>query len=297
MKETPRIPLRRGHGSRVTGGTRVCAVIGDPIAHSLSPAIHNAAFRSFGIDLVYVAFRVGAVELPAAIRGMRALGIVGINVTMPHKSRILPLLDGLDKHAKDIGAVNTVVSRDEEYWGYNTDGEAATGTLEQLGSITGRKAVVLGAGGAASSIVYQLSIEAKALTILNRTRSRASHLAAKARRWGRIPVESHALNEANCLREIKRADLLINTLPVDIFPAIGDLLIQERLIRPDMLIMDANYRPKTDFIEKANLAGAKAIDGLEMLVRQAALSFKLWTGTEPPIDVMRDAAIEARAKQ
>ncbi len=289
--------LRQGPRSRVTGGTRVCAVIGDPIAHSLSPAIHNAAFKSLGMELVYVAFRVRAKELPAAIKGMKALGVLGINVTMPHKSHILPLLDRLEKHAKDIGAVNTVVSKNREYCGYNTDGEAATAALEELGSITGRKAVLLGAGGAASSIVYQLSMQAGALTILNRTRSKASHLAAKARKWGRIPVETHALTKANCRREVKRADLLINTLPVDIFPAFGGLLTQEQLIRPDMLIMDANYRPKTDFIAKANFTGAKATDGLEMLVRQAALSFKLWTGTEPPIDVMRDAAIEARAQQ
>jgi len=297
VKELTGTPQRQGHRSRVTGGTRVCAVIGDPIAHSLSPAIHNAAFKSLGMNLIYVAFRVRAKELPAAVRGMKALGVLGINVTMPHKSHILPLLDQLEKHAKDIGAVNTVVRKDGEYWGYNTDGEAAAAALEQLGSIAGRKAVVLGAGGAASSIIYQLSMQAASLTILNRTRSRASRLAAKARKWGRIPVESHVLNETNCRREVKRADLLINTLPVDIFPAFGDLLTRERLIRPDMLIMDANYRPKTDFIAKANLAGAKAIDGLEMLVRQAALSFRLWTETEPPIDVMRDTAIEARAKQ
>lgn len=297
MKEPTEMPFRQGCRSGITGRTRVCAVIGNPIAHSLSPAIHNAAFKSLGMDLVYVAFSVRAKELPAAIRGMKALGVLGINVTMPHKSNILPLLDRLEEHAKDIVAVNTVVTKDEEYWGHNTDGVAATAALEQIGTIEGRKALVLGAGGAASSIVYQLSREVASITILNRTTSRASRLTAKARKWGSIPVESHALNKVNCRREIKRADLLVNTLPVDVFPAFGDLLTQERLIRPDMLIMDANYRPKTGFIANANLAGARAIDGLEMLVRQAALSFRLWTGTEPPIDVMRDAAIEAKAKQ
>jgi len=287
----------RGNEPRIAGCTKVCAVIGDPIAHSLSPAIHNAAFESLGMDLVYVALRVRDAELAAAIRGLKALGFLGVNVTMPHKSRILPLLDNIEKTAREIGAVNTIARKSDVLWGYNTDGKAAATALTELGSLSGRKALILGAGGAASAIAHQLSNTIDGITILNRTRSKGSRLAKKVRKWGKIPATSDSLNKTALTKGTQRSDLIVNTLPVDVFPVFGECLIQERLIRSDMLIMDANYKPKTDFVSKARSQGAKTTDGLEMLIRQAAVSFKLWTGEDAPIDVMRKAAIEARAGQ
>ena len=281
---------------RIGAAAKVCAVIGDPIAHSLSPAIHNAAFRSLGMDLVYVPFRVRANELKAAIEGIRSLGVLGVNVTMPHKTRVVPLLDAIEKTALQIGAVNTIVRNDGRLRGYNTDGQAALAVLQSLaGSLSGRRAVILGAGGAARAIVYYLSETVGSIAILNRTRSKASSIASKIARLRAITCRSYGLNKASLQRELGQADLLINTIPADAFARLGSILIQEQLIRQDMVVFDVNYKPKNDFLVNAKLAGAKAIDGLDMLVRQAALSFTLWTGREAPIDVMREAAIEARA--
>jgi len=281
---------------KISGAARVCAVIGDPIAHSLSPAIHNAAFRSLGMDLVYVPFRVRANELKAAIEGIRSLGVLGVNVTMPHKTRVVPLLDAIEKTALQIGAVNTIVRNDGRLRGYNTDGQAALAVLQSLAEpLLGRRAVILGAGGAARAIVYYLSETVGSIAILNRTRSKASSIASKIARLRGMTCRSYGLNKASLLRELGQADLLVNTIPADAFAHLGNILIQEQLVRQDMVVFDVNYKPKNDFLVNAKLAGAKAIDGLDMLVRQAALSFTLWTGREAPIDIMREAAMQARA--
>jgi len=281
----------------ISGSTEVCAVIGDPIAHSLSPAIQNTAFRLLKMNVVYVAFRVHKSELRAAINGLRSLRVLGINITMPHKSRVLRYLDVIDSTAQEIGAVNTVVRRDSRLYGYNTDGQAAVKALSQLDSLSGRRTVILGAGGAARAIAYELSKMVETIVILNRTRSKGARLASKITNWGEASSHSYALDKTNLRREIAQANLLINTLPVEVFPRFGKILIREKLAGRGMLLMDANYKPKTDFLAKASHAGAKAIDGLEMLIEQAALSFKLWTGVNAPIAVMRKAAVEARARR
>ena len=281
----------------ISGSTKVCAVIGDPVAHSLSPAIHNAAFRSLNMNIVYVAFRVQESQLAAAIEGFKSLGALGINITMPHKSRVLRFLDRIDDTAQEIGAVNTVVRRSSKLHGYNTDGHAAVKALSDLESLSDRRAVILGAGGAAKAIAYQLSKIVETIVILNRTPSKGARLASKVTEWGEASSCSYALDKANLRREVAQANILINTLPVDVFPRFGKILIREKLAGRDMLVMDANYKPKTDFLAKASLAGAKAIDGLEMLIEQAALSFELWTGVNAPIAVMRKAAVEARARR
>lgn len=281
----------------VSGSTRVCAIIGDPIGHTLSPIIHNAAFRSLRLDLVYVPFHVRRSELGAAIEGLRSLGVLGINVTIPHKSQVLRFLDKIENTANKIGAVNTIVTRNARLHGHNTDGEAAITALSRLGSLSGRKALILGAGGAARAIAYQLSKTADSIVILNRTRSNGTLLASNITEWNGIPSRSNDLNRANLRRETKARDLLINTLPASVFPRFANILIEEHLVTQDMLVMDANYEHENHFLENARLAGAKAIDGLEMLIEQAACSFKLWTGLDAPIDVMRQAAISARASR
>jgi shikimate dehydrogenase len=281
---------------KILGSTRVCAVIGDPVAHSLSPPIQNAAFRSLDLDFVYVAFRVRTRDLRAAIQEIRSLGLEGANVTIPHKTRVLPLLDAIDGTAREIGAVNTIVRRDGGFCGYNTDGEAAMTALQSLGgSLSGRRAVILGAGGAARAIVYYLSKVVERIAILNRTRSKGSILAAKIRRLGGADCRSYGLDRESLRKQVGQASLLINALPPDAFSRFGKMLSQERLIGQGVIVFDINYSPKNDFLASSELAGAKSADGLDMLVGQAALSFKLWTGREAPIDVMREAAIQARA--
>jgi shikimate dehydrogenase len=280
---------------RIGGSTGVYAIIGDPITHTLSPAIHNAAFKSLNMNRVYVPFRVRENELDRAIEGLRSLGVLGINVTMPHKSRVLRFLDTIDATAKEIGAVNTVVRKNARFHGYNTDGEAAVTVLSRLGSLSGRRVVILGAGGAASAIAYQLAKTAEGIVILNRTRSNGARLAYEITKRKGASCQAYPLDRGSLRKEAARGDVLINTLPVSVFPRIGRILIQERLITRDMLLMDANYESKSDFLSKAKLSGATVIDGIEMLIGQAALSFKLWTGLDAPINVMRKAAAEARA--
>ena len=296
MNKVSKTPAVLASLPKISGAGKVCALIGDPIAHSLSPAIHNAAFRSLGMDFAYVPFRVRANELKAAIEGIRSLGILGVNVTIPHKTRVLPLLDAIEKTALQIGAVNTIVRNDGRLRGYNTDGQAALAVLQSLaGSLSGRRAVILGAGGAARAIVYYLSKAVESIAVLNRTRSKASSIARKIARLRGIACRSYGLNKESLQRGLGKADLLINTIPADAFARFGNILIQERLVRQGMVVFDVSYKPENDFLANAKIAGAKTIDGLDMLVRQAALSFTLWTGREAPIDIMREAAIQARA--
>ena len=282
---------------RINGSTQVCAVIGDPIEHTLSPTIHNAAFKRQKMDLVYVAFRVRKRDLQAAIEGLRSLGVLGINIMMPHKSRVIRFLDWIDRTAQEIGAVNTVVGKKATLHGYNTDGEGALRALSQLGSLSGRKALILGAGGAAKAIAYYLSKSAETIVILNRTPSNGARLASRITEWSGIASRSCALSRKNLAREARGADLLINTLPVHVFAPLGKLVLQDRVVTQNKLVMDVNYTSESQFLTEAKQAGAKTIDGLEMLIQQAGLSFKLWTGQEAPIEAMRQAAIEERTSR
>ena len=290
-------PLASSSMLTISGSTEVYAIIGDPIAHTLSPAIHNAAFKSLNMARVYVPFRVRENELGRAIEGLRSLGVLGINVTMPHKSSVLPLLDTIDATAREIGAVNTVVRKSTRFHGYNTDGEAAVTVLSRLGSMSGRKIVILGAGGAASAIAYQLAKTAEGIVILNRTRFNRARLAHEVTKRKGAWCQTYPLDRRNLCNEMARGDVLINTLPVTAFPRFGKILIQEDMIAQGTLVMDVNYEPKSDFLSKAKLRGATVVDGIEMLIEQAALSFKLWTGREAPVSVMREAAAGARSKQ
>jgi len=279
----------------IGGGTRVCAVIGDPIEHSLSPPIHNAAFRSLDMDFVYVAFRVRRRELARAIGGISALGIAGLNVTRPHKTSVIHFLDTIENTAREIGAVNTIARSGRGLRGYNTDGRASLEILQKLGgSLSGTKAAILGAGGAARAIAYYLSNTAESISILNRTRAKGSSLASEITRWSGNRCRSCQLTKANLRKEASESDILINTLPVHAFPRFARTLIRERLVRPGMIIFDANYDHKSSFLADAESAGARVSDGLDMLVSQAALSFELWTGRRPPIDVMYKAALKAK---
>jgi shikimate dehydrogenase len=281
--------------NRIGGTTKVCAVIGDPIEHSLSPPIHNAAFRALGMDYVYLAFRIRRNQLARAVAGFRALGIVGVNVTRPHKTSIMRFLDGIERNAREIGAINTITNADGVLRGYNTDGPAALDVLQEIaGPLSDKRILILGAGGAARGITHFLSKTVPRISVLNRTRSRGSKLAAQIARRSKVQCRAYGLSKEDLRKEVPQADVVINTLPVDIFPHFGELLIHERLVRPRMIVFDANYVHRSDFLADAERAGAIVTDGLEMLVRQAALSFKLWTRRDPPIDVMRAAAKEAK---
>ena len=279
----------------VSGKTKVCAVIGDPVEHSLSPIIHNVAFQHLSLDYVYVAFNVRASQLKDAILGVRGLGIYGLNVTMPHKISIIKYLDELDETAKRIGSVNTVLNKNGKLIGYTTDGVGAFNALRYAGSDPlGKKVVVLGAGGASRSICFTLAERVRELIILNRTLERAVSLANNIREvlGGKVNVRAASLVDENLRKELEDANILINATSVGMKPNDAYTPVKRDFLHRNLTVFDIVYNPlETRLLREAKLIGAKTIDGLSMLIHQGAVSFEIWTGVKAPIDVMREAAL------
>ena len=263
--------------------TGLYGVIGFPARHSLSPAMHNAAFKALGINAVYLAFEVHPDKLGEAIEGTRALGISGLNVTMPHKEAVVRFLDSLSGDSEEVGSVNTVVNRNGKLEGHTTDGIGARRALERVIEPNDRRILIIGAGGAGKAIAYELAKDNE-VVVLNRTVERARAL----ERFGAI---GDSLNRANLVKYIEWAEILINATSVGMnsweMPVPGELL-NEKLV-----VMDIVYKPlKTRLLREAELRGCKTVDGLWMLVYQGIESFRLWTGLEPDENLMRRAALE-----
>lgn len=273
----------------LNAGTRVAAVIGDPVAHSRSPAILNAAFEATGIDWVFVGFEVRAGAASNAVRAMRTLGIAGMSVTMPHKADVIPALDSLSATASRLGAVNCIAWDGDRLIGHNTDGEGLLASLRAQGVETsGSRVVVLGAGGAARAAVVALGDAGAAeVVVCNRSAERgrmAAELVPGARSVS-LPEEPGAL--AAVLAE---ADLLINATPLGM--AAGDASpVPCDALHPDLVVSELIYHPqRTPLMVAAAAAGARAHNGLGMLVGQAAAAFGIWTGLPAPTDAMTRAA-------
>ncbi|MCW4034113.1 MAG: shikimate dehydrogenase [Candidatus Bathyarchaeota archaeon] len=283
----------------VSGKTRVCAIIGDPVEHSLSPVMHNAAFGFLGLNLVYVAFTVTAKELQTAVLGAKSLGIRGLNVTMPHKNAIINHLDKLDKTAEAIGAVNTVLIEDGKLTGYNTDGVGAITALHENGVKTEEtKIVLLGAGGSAQAIAYHAAQEADELVILNRTTKNAQLLVDELRKSFDSKIKAGALSVDVLKKELKDADILVNATSVGMHPNVDQSPVPKDLLHPDLCVMDIIYNPlETKLAKDAKSVGAKVVSGLDMLVYQGAVSFEIWTNCPPPVDVMKKAALTKLKEQ
>jgi shikimate dehydrogenase len=273
--------------------TRVYALIGDPIEHSLSPLMQNLAFRLLGLDCVYLAFRVKAEELGWAIKGIRALGVSGFNVTVPHKVAVIPLLDEVDHSASDVGAVNTVTNRGGRLVGHNTDGSGALAALSDEGvDLKGKKVVILGAGGAARAIAFATAHTAGSLVIMNRTTSKAEELSTDLKKRYRNLIEARKLSHETLSEELVDAEVLINATSVGMSPRTEESLVNRHMIRPKTTVFDIVYNPlETKLISEAKAAGAKTIGGAKMLVYQGALSFEIWTGIKAPVDEMLKAVI------
>ncbi len=265
----------------------IYGVIGDPIEHSLSPIMHNAAFLKFGINGIYHAFRVTVENMANAILGAKALGFGGLNVTIPLKERVLDLVDA-DPLAKKIGAVNTIDFKDG-ILGYNTDGIGAKRALEKHGiDLVDKRVLLLGAGGAARAIAFQLVKDGATLVIANRTASRAVELAQEVRAIGEGDAVGTGLEGLPLL--IKKADILVNSTSVGMPPRTDKTLVTADQIHSGLIVFDLVYNPiETRLLREAKKAGAIAIDGVDMLVHQGAESFKIWTSKNAPIDVMEDA--------
>lgn len=269
-----------------TGSTRVAAVIGQPIAHSLSPVLFNAAFEAAGVDWVFVAFEVAAGDTRRGLDGVRALGVEGLSVTMPHKGAAFELADQLTPEAEVLGAVNCILNQDGMLIGHNTDGDGFVAALAAEGiDPAGERCVVLGAGGAARSVIAALGRAGAEVTVVNRSADKAQ--AAATLGGERCAVGS--------IEAVEKASILVNATSVgmggDGLPVPADVLR-----RPPAVVVDVVYHPiDTPLLIAAREHGARTVDGLGMLVHQGALAFRWWTGVAAPIDAMTRAARAALA--
>jgi len=279
----------------VTGKTRVYGIVGDPVEHSLSPVMHNAAFRELGIDSVYVPFRVLSRFLEDAVRGLRSQGVLGFNVTVPHKVKILKYLQKLDPLARRIGAVNTVQNVDGKLVGYNTDATGAVKALEQNGVRLRDSAVtILGAGGAARAIAFALAEISPRIAVLNRTPEKASRLMQEVKHKTRRSIEVGQLTRGNLAKALSATDVLVNATSVGMERGSDRLPIDKVDLRRNLTVFDIVYAKwETDLLREARLTGCKTIGGIEMLLRQGAAAFEIWTGREAPLNTMREALARA----
>ena len=282
----------------VSGKTRVCGVIGDPIEHTLSPIMHNAAFNALKLDYTFLAFKVKPAELENAVNGMRALNIRGLNVTMPHKSTVLNYLDRTDLSAQIVNSVNTVLNKESKLFGFNTDGVGALKALRENGvELKGRKVLLLGAGGAARAIAYAMAKESDELAVLNRTVKQAQALAKLLEKTANKKIGTGALSPREIQQNLQDSDILINATSVGMKPKADESLVAPKLLRPDLAVMDIVYSPiETKLAKDAKAAGAKVVSGVEMLIYQGAASFEIWTGKSAPVEVMRQAALSHLAR-
>lgn len=272
-------------------------LLGWPVGHSRSPAMHNAAFRALGLNWQYLLLPVAPEDVGDAVRGLRALRFAGANVTVPHKQAVMPFLDEVTLEAQAIGAVNTIVNRDGHLVGYNTDAIGFLRALREAGfEPRGCRAVVLGAGGAARAVVYALLAAQATVTVANRTVEKARELARDLGRVFGTTVHVIPLHSRAALAQaLGGADLLVNATSVGMAPHADACPLPADLpLHPSLTVYDTVYVPReTQLIRRAQEAGAKAVDGLGMLLHQGAVAFELWTGMKPPLDVMRQALLDA----
>ncbi len=268
-----------------TGETRLAAVIGDPVRHSLSPTLMNAAFAASGLDWTYVALEVAATSLPDAFAGVRALGIDGLSITMPHKESAAACADQLSPTAERLGAVNCIVNNGGVLTGHSTDGEGFVRSLQHDFSFVpdGKRCVVLGAGGSARSIILALADAGAAeIVVVNRTLGRAERAAALAGDRGEVV----ALDGAHS--DFIDADLIVNATSVGMGePDPTDVPFDASVVHEGQIVVDIVYMPlETPLLSLARSQGASVANGVSMLAHQAAVQFELWTGADAPIDVM-----------
>ncbi len=277
---------------RINGSTVLVGVIGNPVKHSLSPVILNAAFREAKINWVYTAFETPEEKLADAIGGIRALGIAGLSVTMPHKARVCSLLDEISDSAQSLGAVNCIVNDAGNLKGHNTDGDGFLDAVKHDAGldVAGKKILVIGSGGSARSIIYSLGkAEAREIAVINRTKNKALDALELAGSVGRY-VEENEISKV-----VSEADLVINATPVGMSDTEGtsSFPLEPNLLTKGQLAVDLIYHPiSTPWMEALRDREVEVHGGLSMLIFQAAKAFKLWTGKDAPVEAMRKAALD-----
>ncbi|OIN95476.1 MAG: shikimate dehydrogenase [Deltaproteobacteria bacterium CG1_02_45_11] len=261
--------------------TALYCVLGNPVSHSLSPVMHNRAFAHTGYSGVYLAFKV--TDIAAAVTGIKALGIKGASITIPHKVAIMEFLDDIDEKATRIGAVNTIVNKDGRLYGYNTDWTGAMDALLEKTDIKDKDVVMIGAGGAARAIGSGIVSEGGKLTILNILEDEGE-LLAKDLEVNYYPLSY--FNKVDC-------QILINATPVGMTPNTEDMPVNRQSLKEGMVVMDIVYNPlKTRLLKEAENIGCVTIDGVAMFVYQGAAQFEMWTGQKAPVDLMRQVVLK-----
>ena len=277
----------------LTGHTRIVGVIGDPVEHSRSPQMHNAAFAKAALDYVYVPFHVRPDDLADAIAGFKAVNVVGINVTLPHKQAVIQHLTSISREAELIGAVNTLTFVDGNIYGDNTDAPGVLRALEEDGNMSvpvGENIVVLGAGGAARAVVVAFALSGVAsITIANRTVEKAVSLAAEMDQKTGISMQGMGLTDERFPRVVRESKLLVNTATTSM-DVTQPLLISADWLQPKTIVYDIVYTPPvTPLMQAATECGCQTLGGIGMLVHQGAIAFEKWTGVTPCTETMRQA--------
>jgi len=264
--------------------TKICCLIGNPVEHSLSPLIHNAGYQALGINYVYLPLRVR--DIKQAIESIRGLGIRGVSVTMPHKTKAIKYIDRIDPLAEKIGAVNTIVNIGGVLTGFNTDCGGALKALEEVTALRGKRAVLIGGGGAASAIAVGLKAKGVELVVLNRTEDKARKLAKK--------VNAEDSGGLEKLSEISSVDILINATSVGMSPKANESIIPKGLLHNRLTVFDTVYNPReTRLLIEARERGCAIVYGYKMLLYQAAMQFELFTGRQAPLAAMESALTQA----
>jgi len=281
---------------KVSGETKIIGIFGYPVTHSLSPLFQNAAFEALGLNFVYLPFLVKPEDLKGAVESIKSLNMVGVNVTIPHKKKVLVYLDELSSEAKMMGAVNTICYRDGKLIGYNTDGKGFISSLTKEGKFNpqGKRALILGAGGAAWAISFAL-IEAgvKRLNIANRTIKKAEILLERLKEFFQDKCEITLIDfdKVNSSIVMNEVDLLINATSVGMHPE-DSLLINPELLAPHTFVYDVVYNKKTKLLKAAEDRNLPCLGGLGMLVYQGAYSFEIWTHKKAPLKEMKEVLKE-----
>jgi len=280
----------------VKATTGIYGIFGHPVRHSLSPAMHNSAFETLGLDCVYVAFDIHPEKIGLAAEAIKTLDIMGVNVTIPHKETIMPYLDDIAPDAVHTGAVNTVKNDGGKLYGYNTDVEGFMRAVkEDLGfEPEGADVFLLGAGGAARAVMSAFCMNAAGrICIANRTPGKAESLATQFRNhFSEIEIESMALDDAPAVRSrLAEADIIVNSTSAGMSGE-GAVELPLEALKKNAVIYDLVYKPpETALVKESRERGHKASGGLSMLLYQGAKSFEIWTGKEAPVDVMKKALV------
>ena len=279
----------------LTSKTKIICIIGNPIEHSMSVAMHNAAIQKLGIDYIYIAFNVFPKDLPNAINGFRSLNIKGASVTIPHKISVMKYLDKIEPMAKNIGAINTIKNENGILIGRNTDGEGFLKSIKESGyNLKNKKIVLFGAGGAARACAFYLAKEVGEITIINRSNNRSNDLISKLEANYEISIKSINLSKSEDIRkEIEDSDMLVNTTPVGMYPNINESLIKQSWLHPNLFVVDIIYSPiQTKLLQQASSIGCKVLSGVDMLVNQGIIAFKWWTGFSPDKKLMKKVVLD-----